>query len=89
MTTVPTFLVKGPSLALSLLSDAAAGDKVLVSVGGKHTIGVYHANLQYSYNRYISIWITLMVSQPLLSHTSRKPDAQSPTVLSRIKVSYY
>ncbi len=54
-----------------------------------HTRGVYNANLQYSYNRYISIWITLIVSRPPLSHTSRKPDAQSSTVLSRNKINYY
>ena len=61
---------------------------LLVSGGEYGTSGVYDANLQYSYNRYISIWITLIVSQPPLSHTSRKPDAQSPTVLSRIKINY-
>jgi hypothetical protein len=65
-------------------------DSATVSVGEEqYTCGVFYANLQYSYSRYISLWITLIISQPPLSHTSREPDAQSPTVLSRIKINYY
>jgi hypothetical protein len=53
--------------------------KFALSVGEKQSdIGITPMTV---IRLYIRLWITLMLFQPPLSHTSREPDAQSPTVL--------